>query len=281
MTCKIELLCIGNELLIGKTLNTNAQWMSERITKLGGNVKRITIIEDDIETISATLNELVKRKPNLVITSGGLGPTFDDKTLQGFSKAFNRNLEIDKIALKLVKLKYSRVFESGKFELTAPRLKMAMLPAGAKAIKNPVGTAPAVMLNYNDVDFLILPGVPAELKSIFKNIMPNLIKKKSKANFYYEASFIIYGLLESQIAPLIDKVLAKINQIYIKSHAQGGEGNRDSYLELHFTAKSKKQNTCKNKIILGIIFMTELLGKNKTEWMDLVRMSPNREKISS
>jgi nicotinamide-nucleotide amidase len=269
LTYKIELLCIGNELLIGKTLNTNAQWISEKITKLGGYVRRITVIEDDVETIALTLKEIVKRKPNLVITTGGLGPTFDDKTLQGFSKAFDRKLELDKTALKLVKSKYSKIFEHGRFQLTKPRLKMAMLPAGAKAIQNPIGTAPAVMLTNNDIDFLILPGVPLELKAIFENNISRIIKKKNETCFFYETSFIIYGLLESQIAPLIDEVLAEINQIYIKSHAQGVEGSSASFIELHFTAKCKKQKTSKNRVMMAIMFMTELLGKHKLEWMNL------------
>ncbi|MCW4043464.1 MAG: molybdopterin-binding protein [Candidatus Bathyarchaeota archaeon] len=271
MICKIELLCIGNELLIGKTLNTNAQWLSERITKLGGDVRRVTVIEDDVKTIALTLKEIVRRKPNLVITTGGLGPTFDDKTLQGFSKAFDRKLRLNKTALKLVKLKYSKIFKNRRFALTQPRLKMAMLPMGSKAIQNPVGTAPAVMLTNNNVDFLILPGVPTELKAIFENNITGLIKKKSDANFFYEASFIIYGLLESQIAPLIDEVLEEINQIYIKSHAQGGEGSRESFLELHFTAKSKKQKTSENRIIQAIILMTRLLSRHKLEWMNISR----------
>jgi len=271
LICKIELLCIGNELLIGKTLNTNAQWLSERITKLGGDVRRVTVIEDDVKTIALTLKEIVRRKPNLVITTGGLGPTFDDKTLQGFSKAFDRKLRLNKTALKLVKLKYSKIFKNRRFALTQPRLKMAMLPMGSKAIQNPVGTAPAVMLTNNNVDFLILPSVPTELKAIFENNITGLIKKKSDANFFYEASFIIYGLLESQIAPLIDEVLEEINQIYIKSHAQGGEGSRESFLELHFTAKSKKQKTSENRIIQAIILMTRLLSRHKLEWMNISR----------
>ncbi|MGB6679813.1 MAG: molybdopterin-binding protein [Candidatus Bathyarchaeia archaeon] len=271
MICKIELLCIGNELLIGKTLNTNAQWLSEKITKLGGDVRRVTIIEDDVKTIALTLKEIVKRKPNLVITTGGLGPTFDDKTLQGFSKAFDRKLRLNKTALKLVKSRYSKIFKNRRFALTQPRLKMAMIPMGSKAIQNPVGTAPAVMLTNNDVDFLILPGVPTELKAIFKNNITGLIKKKSDPNFFYETSFIIYGLLESQIAPLIDEVLEEINQIYIKSHAQGGEGSRESFLELHFTAKSKKQKTSENRIIQAIVLMTRLLSRHKLEWMNISR----------
>jgi nicotinamide-nucleotide amidase len=271
LICKIELLCIGNELLIGKTLNTNAQWLSEKITKLGGDVRRVTIIEDDVKTIALTLKEIVKRKPNLVITTGGLGPTFDDKTLQGFSKAFDRKLRLNKTALKLVKSRYSKIFKNRRFALTQPRLKMAMIPMGSKAIQNPVGTAPAVMLTNNNVDFLILPGVPTELKAIFKNNITGLIKKKSDPNFFYETSFIIYGLLESQIAPLIDEVLEEINQIYIKSHAQGGEGSRESLLELHFTAKSKKQKTSENRIIQAIVLMTRLLSRHKLELMNISR----------
>lgn len=258
-------------MLIGKTLNTNAQWLSERITKLGGDIRRVTVIEDDVKTIALTLKEIVKRKPNLVITTGGLGPTFDDKTLQGFSKAFDRKLRLDKTALKLVKSRYSIIFKNRRFELTQPRLKMAMLPTGAKAIQNPVGTAPAVMLTNNNVDFLILPGVPTELKAIFKNTITSLIKKKRVPNFFYETSFIIYGLLESQIAPLIDEVLEEINQIYIKSHAQGGEGSGESFLELHFTAKSKKQKAGENRIMQALILMTRLLSKHKLEWMNLSR----------
>jgi molybdopterin-biosynthesis enzyme MoeA-like protein len=241
------------------------------MTKLGGEVRRVTIIEDDVKTIALTLKEIVKRKPNLVITTGGLGPTFDDKTLQGFSKAFDRKLSVDEIALKLVKSRYSKVFKNRRYELTQPRLKMAMLPEGAKAIQNPVGTAPAVMLTNNNVDFLILPGVPTELKAIFKNNITDLIKKKSDTYYFYETSFIIYGLLESQISPLIDDVLEEINQIYIKSHAQTGEGNREGFLELHFTTKSKKQKTSENRIMQALLLMTKLLSKHKIEWMNLNR----------
>jgi nicotinamide-nucleotide amidase len=271
LICRIELLCIGNELLIGKTLNTNAQWLSQRITNLGCDVKRIIVIEDDVKTIALTLREIVRRKPDLVIVTGGLGPTFDDKTLQGFSKAFDRKIKLNKVALKFVKSRYSKVFKNRRFELTQPRLKMAMLPKGAKAIQNPVGTAPAVMLTNNNIDFLALPGVPVELKAIFENNIADILKKKNVTAFFYQTSFIIYGFLESQIAPLIDNVLEETNQIYIKSHAQGVEGSKDSFLELHFTAKSNSQKINENQIIQGLILMNRFLSKHKLEWMNLRR----------
>jgi molybdopterin-biosynthesis enzyme MoeA-like protein len=148
---------------------------------------------------------------------------------------------------------------------------MAMLPKGAKAIQNPVGTAPAVMLTNNNIDFLVLPGVPVELKIIFENNIADILKKKNVAAFFYQTSFIIYGFLESQIAPLIDNVLEETNQIYIKSHAQGVEGSKDSFLELHFTAKSNNQKINENQIIQGMILMNRFLSKHKLECMNLRR----------
>jgi len=86
MRVKIELVCIGNELLIGKTVNTNAHWLAERCTALGASVQRITVISDDLDEIAGALNESLGRKPSFIITTGGLGPTFDDKTLRGVSR---------------------------------------------------------------------------------------------------------------------------------------------------------------------------------------------------
>jgi len=76
----VEIVSIGNELLIGKTLNTNAQWLAKRITSLGLSVSRITVIADDVKIIAEALRKAVRRNPHFVITPGGLGPTFDDKT---------------------------------------------------------------------------------------------------------------------------------------------------------------------------------------------------------
>ncbi|MCW3977495.1 MAG: molybdopterin-binding protein, partial [Candidatus Bathyarchaeota archaeon] len=75
----VEIICIGNELLIGKILNTNAQWLARRVTALGLGVRRITIVSDDISEISSITGEALQRTPDFIITTGGLGPTFDDK----------------------------------------------------------------------------------------------------------------------------------------------------------------------------------------------------------
>jgi len=102
MNVDMEIICVGNELLIGKTVNTNAHWMGKQATNLGVNLKRITIVQDIVDEIANVVREAIQRKPRFIVSTGGLGPTFDDKTLEGIAKALNRKLEINEKALAMV-----------------------------------------------------------------------------------------------------------------------------------------------------------------------------------
>ena len=102
MNQSVEIICVGNELLIGKTLNTNAQWLAKRITTLGLTTHRITVVGDNIDEISAAIKEAIQRSPSFLLTTGGLGPTFDDKTLEGIAEALGRKTEVNEEALNMV-----------------------------------------------------------------------------------------------------------------------------------------------------------------------------------
>ncbi|MFX1277762.1 MAG: molybdopterin-binding protein, partial [Promethearchaeota archaeon] len=102
----VELLIIGNEILIGKTQDTNSNWMAKRITKFGHKLKRVITIGDDLNEISDALRYILSREPDIIVTSGGLGPTFDDMTLEGVSKALNRELELNEHAYHSIKKAY-------------------------------------------------------------------------------------------------------------------------------------------------------------------------------
>lgn len=121
----LEIICIGNELLIGKTSNTNATWLAKSVTSLGLPVTRIAVVEDDVDEIAGTIREALARKPKLIITTGGLGPTFDDKTLEGIAKALGRRLEVNANALRMVRTKYEAYLKQRKSEkiraYSAPR----------------------------------------------------------------------------------------------------------------------------------------------------------------
>ncbi len=262
MDRQMEIICVGNELLIGKTLNTNAQWMAKRATSLGIAVKRITVVSDDVNEIANAIREALQRKPRFIITTGGLGPTFDDKTLEGIAKALNRKLEINENALKMVKEKYDAYAKAGKLEkieLTPHRVKMATLPEKAEPLPNPVGTAPGVLIKLKNTFLIALPGVPSEMEAIFEESVLPLLKKEAGDMTFFEASIYVDGMMESALAPLIDKTMRDNPYIYIKSHPKGEE--KKPHIEIHFSTTAKDSQTAKNLLGKAIIQLSELVEK--------------------
>ncbi|MFX0033725.1 MAG: molybdopterin-binding protein [Promethearchaeota archaeon] len=220
---EFEILVIGNEILIGKTQDTNSNWMAKRIAKYGHKLKRITTIGDDINEISSFLIKILKRKPDIIITSGGLGPTWDDRTLEGVAKALNKKLELNQHAYNSIKKAYEHAYHRGLLRLegmTKEREKMAYLPQGSTPLPNTVGTAPGVKLTKENVKLFILPGVPAEMKAMFRNIITPMLKEKQGK--FVEQSFLISRIGESQIAPYITKLEEKYPQLWIKTHPRIG-----------------------------------------------------------
>lgn len=269
MNRQMEIISVGNELLIGKTLNTNAHWMAKRATSLGIIVKRITVVGDDVDEIATATCEALRRKPRFLITTGGLGPTFDDKTLEGIAKALDRKLKVDEKALRMVREKYEDYVKSGKMEmveLTPPRVKMATLPEGTEPLPNSVGTAPGVTTSVEETLIIVLPGVPGEMKAIFEERIVPLLKKEAGAITFFEASIYADNIMESTLAPLIDRAMHDNPYVYIKSHPKGEE--KKPHLEIHFSTTAKDSKTARNRLEKAIIQLSELVkrtgGKIKT-----------------
>ncbi len=231
----VELLVIGNEILIGKTQDTNSNYMAKRITKYGHHIRRITAVGDDLNEISNAMKEIIKRIPDMIITCGGLGPTFDDMTIQGISLALNRELELNQHAYDSIKKRYEAAFKQGILKLngmTKEREKMAYLPNGSTPLPNLRGTAPGVKIQEKDTLIFCLPGVPMEMKSMFKIVvLPILKEKKGK---FMEKSFIFTGIGESHIAPYITEVEEKYPKLWIKTHPRLGEFGAE--IEVSITA---------------------------------------------
>jgi len=260
MTRSVEIVCIGTELLIGKTLNTNAQWLAKRVTSLGLSVRRITNVGDDIDEISSALKEAIQRNSRFLITTGGLGPTFDDKTLEGLAKALKCKLEINSEALKIVEEKYRKYVEEGrmeKIELTPPRVKMARLPQGAKPLSNPVGTAPGVVMEHEGATIVALPGVPSEMKAIFEGSVSPLLKQAAGDMTFFETSIEATGVMESEVAPLIDEVMHDNPYVYVKSHPKGSE--RVPRIEFHLSTTAKDSSTTRNRVSRALVQLSELV----------------------
>jgi len=235
VTADMEIVCIGNELLIGKVLNTNAQWLSSQATLAGISVRRVTVVRDEIKEIVAAIRETLRRKPRFLITTGGLGPTFDDMTLEGIAKALNRKLVVNKKALKMVKDKYEAfaVENRSEFEMTQPRVKMATLPRNVKPIFNPIGTAPGVRIEARNTLLIALPGVPKEMEAIFVESVLPMLKQASGDLAFHQSSMYANNIMESSLAPLIDAVMHDNPGVYVKSHPRGRE-NRPN-IEIHLS----------------------------------------------
>jgi nicotinamide-nucleotide amidase len=266
LTSQIEIICVGNELLIGKIVNTNAQWLAKRITTMGLNVGRMTVVSDDVTEISKVIKEAIRRKPQMLITTGGLGPTFDDKTLGGIAKALNQRLRVDAEAKKMITERYRHYLQEGRIEeeidLTPPRIKMATLPEDAKPLHNPIGTAPGVLIKHNDATIIALPGVPSEMEAIFDESIQPMLKEMAGGSTFYEASIMVDGIMESDMAPLIDKTMHDNPYIYIKSHP-GHRGEGKPHLELHLSTTAQDLDTAKKRVTKAFIQVTELIQEAK------------------
>lgn len=215
---KVWIINIGNEILMGKVVNTNATWLAQRLTERGFDIRRIICIPDNEADIINIIREGIANA-DIIITTGGLGPTFDDKTSECIAKALNLKWVINKEALREVEEKYRKK----KMKLTEHRIKMAKMPNGAQPLRNSVGTAPGIYLEFKNTIIISLPGVPNEMKSIFiENVEPILLRKAPE-RIIRERSFMITGIPESGLAPIIEKVMKQVDEIYIKSHPRGHE----------------------------------------------------------
>ncbi|MFX1331009.1 MAG: molybdopterin-binding protein [Promethearchaeota archaeon] len=215
---KAGILTIGNEVLDGLVLDTNANWMELRLTALSAEVHRLVGVRDVKKEIGAALDFLVGNC-QLVITSGGLGPTHDDMTLEAIASHLGLPLIQDKDALAIVERQYKMLSDKGivaDSDISEPRKKMAKIPEGSVPLDNAVGGAPGVMLEVNDTTIFCLPGVPAELKYIFENSVKPWVEERVSEK-YVEKIVEFEFKDESVFAPYIDRAMKKTPGVYIKS----------------------------------------------------------------
>ncbi len=225
-----EIISVGNELLIGHTLDTNSHWIAKRFTRFGWTLQRITVLRDSLAAIKDGVTGALRRKPDLLIALGGLGPTHDDMTLQGIAIALGKSLVLNQEALAMVKARYSKLEASTG--LTRSRRKMATLPEGADPLPNPIGTAPGVTIKVGTTRLVSLPGVPSEMKAIFTgSVIPML--RASKAEAPKEVTIGLVGIIESALAPALDRTRRAFPGLYFKSHPRGREGGIRTLIQLH------------------------------------------------
>ncbi len=282
MPCTVELVCIGNELLIGKVTNTNAQWLAQRITRLGGRVTGAIIARDEISEIVAAIRYALGRNPNFILTTGGLGPTFDDMTLEGIARALERPLKLDSGALAMIEQRGRRAVLEGRikeFHLTDVHKKMALLPEGAIALRNPLGSAPGVLIETQEIKIIALPGVPSEMMAIFSEGIEPMIREMASNLNYFEKSLIVKGIGESGLSPLIDQVMSEFPEVYVKSHPRDSE-TLGRFVELHISALCENPKNPKSVVEKACLRMLEIATEKGAQVREVNEEDIRRESVS-
>jgi nicotinamide-nucleotide amidase len=215
-----EIVAVGRELLTGRTADTNSAWIAARLRDHGASVERIVAVDDEPSAVAREIRGAIERGARLVVTTGGLGPTFDDRTLAGVAAASGRALVEHPGALAFVGRRYAELAATGAVAdaaLNPPRRKMALLPAGAEPVDNPVGSAPGVLLDAGDSTILALPGVPAEMRAVFAAALPALEQRFGTPAYVVEREVASGSGDESVITLAAECVMAAEPGVYVKS----------------------------------------------------------------
>ncbi len=231
----VEIINTGNELLNGKIKNTNVSWLIKNITRLGARIIQYSVIPDDLEIIRSALRAALTRSAEFIITTGGLGATYDDMTLTAIAEVVGQPLKLNPKALEMVesKFEYARRLGWTNVDLISEHWKkMAVIPEQSIPLENPPGAAPGVQIEYEGKMIFALPGPPNELKAIFRKYLRPLIKKQIKTKTP-EVHFYIKGLIEPTISGIIDSTFTKFKGVWVKSHPMLHTGKL--MLEIHIT----------------------------------------------
>ncbi|HEX2729133.1 MAG TPA: competence/damage-inducible protein A, partial [Rubrobacteraceae bacterium] len=169
-----EIITIGTEMLLGELVDTNSAWISQRLAELGVGIYRHTTVGDNRDRIVTTMKEAASRS-DLVITTGGLGPTSDDLTNECLALAAGREMVEYQEARDHVDTMFARFGRTP----TPSNYKQALFPEGTMLIPNPLGTAPGALLEVDGALFATLPGVPGEMKGMFTETLAPLIRARS------------------------------------------------------------------------------------------------------
>lgn len=238
MTTTAEIISIGDELLYGQTLDTNAHWISHKLDEYNIKVFQRTTIGDDADQILNAFATAAERV-DIVLITGGLGPTKDDLTKSLLAEYFGVGMVRHEEVLRDITL----LFAKASREVTALNAQQADLPANCQKITNPVGTAPGMWFYENNTVFVAMPGVPYEMKSIMtQGILPKLHEMFSKGVLHHHIIKTI-GITESSLSDLIEDW-----EVNLPNHIKLAYLPTKGQVKLRMTGSGDNLNTLKQEI---------------------------------
>ena len=231
---KAEIITIGTEITTGSTLNTHSQYLASKLLELGIETLYHTSVDDDIERLRQVILISLDRV-DLVITTGGLGPTDDDLTKEVITEL----LGLDLIRDIVMEDKIKETFTSLGNDMPSNNLKQAKKPEGSEFLKNSIGTAPGIFLSKDDRKIIMLPGPPGEMKMMFDNEVMPLFHEESHIS---KRSVNLIGIGESLLEMEIKDLINTDDDINVATFAKDGE------VEIKIIGKGRDLNNINNKI---------------------------------
>lgn len=234
----VELISTGSELLLGHIVNTNVKWLSEELNNRGYSVAYQTTVGDNPERMKEVFQRAGERA-DIVISSGGLGATQGDITRKSLADALGLPLVFHEEAGREVDSFYEKQGRVKPYESDRDRY----LPEGAKVLHNPVGVAPAVVVEQDDTVYVLLPGPPSELQGTFiESVSPFLERRFGQQGMIYSERYAVYGYREMQLETLLQDLIQNQQNPTIALLIKPG------YIEIRLTAKGESKADCQEKL---------------------------------
>jgi len=242
-----EIIAVGSEILSGKQCNTNAQYISEQLRECGIEVSMQTAVGDSESSIKAAVAGALGRC-NIVVLTGGLGPTRDDITKQSVCDLLNIKLTVDEASLSKIESYFSHKGE----KMAENNLRQAMVPEGCVIVKNDLGLSPGCILKSGNQCIVMLPGPPHEMCPMFKNSVKPFLKNMAGLQSVTK-TVNVFGMTESLIASALDDMISKPSP-YIATYAEGGK------IDICVSAKGDDVNTLQREVDQAVEEIKRRLG---------------------
>lgn len=246
-----EIIAIGTELLLGEIQDTNTAYLARKLRDIGVNLYRATLIGDNESRISGLIQEAMQRA-DIVITTGGLGPTVDDPTRQAVAAAVHSNLEFRQDLWNQIEERFTRFNRKP----TENNRRQAYVPANALSLENPVGTAPSFLVDTATSVIICLPGVPREMEAIFERSVHPYLKERFALKGLIKVRVLhLAGIGESQIDELIGDMETYTNPT-VGLLAKSGQ------IDVRITMKAESEEEADRKILEVETLLRQRLGSH-------------------
>jgi molybdenum cofactor synthesis domain-containing protein len=245
----VAIITVGSELLRGTVRDTLGHEIASLAFEHGGEVARWEIVPDEVERIAESVRRAVQSGVELVVTTGGLGPTDDDLTMEGVAQATGRRLEVDPRALAHLAAFFGRAVEGGALSdkrLTKRREKMARIPRGAEVLENPAGAAPGVLLRFPGTRLVSLPGVPREARGIMDTSMQPVFAEVFGRGRSASVSFSTAARDEGALARMLEPLRDEFPDAAIKTRPRSY--GRAVRIEVHVSVRGRELREAKSRL---------------------------------